>query len=179
MASLATVTTKVEAQTGTPDLTPANWSKSNRPKTGSSANTGPLFSNGQGCRTKGNGLIWTKRLSLWTRLQRKAGLALVASFSRLPAAAKGREPEEGEEIDTEDLVGKRYILMVERTKKGDNSYSNIKSYAPWKRSKTRLERSGRWRYSAGAGLPAGKHLIWINRTFEKGVVFWFKATPHF
>jgi hypothetical protein len=54
---------------------------------------------------------------------------------KIASAALGRELEEGEGIDTEDLVGKRYVLTVERTKKGDNSYSNIKSYSPWKRNK--------------------------------------------
>jgi hypothetical protein len=54
---------------------------------------------------------------------------------KIASAAAGRELEENEPIDTDDLMGKRFVITVEKTKKDDKSYSNIKSYSPWKRAK--------------------------------------------
>lgn len=58
---------------------------------------------------------------------------------QIASAAVGRNLEEGEPIDSDDLLDKRLVLTIEKSQKGDNSYSNIKSFSPWKRKAAAAE----------------------------------------
>ena len=77
-----------------------------------------------------------------------------STLYKVATAALGRELEEGEGIDTDDLEGKRLMLTVEKVKKDNNTYSNITNFAPFGRKKKSAEPVAA--AATGASEPARK-----------------------
>jgi hypothetical protein len=135
MASLATITTKVEAKLETGPYS-GKLVEIRPDKDGKFGKFWPFIFEIDKMQDEGEWVDLDEEVELMDQVTAEGRFGPGSKLFKIASAAKGRELEEGEEIDTEDLIGKRYILMVEKTKKGDNSYSNIKSYAPWKRNKS-------------------------------------------
>ncbi|MEN6356407.1 MAG: hypothetical protein ABFD83_04905 [Armatimonadota bacterium] len=58
-----------------------------------------------------------------------------SNLSKVVTAAFGREIDYagGEQIDTDDLIGRRFFGMVGHVSKGEKTYANILSYSPYKK----------------------------------------------
>ncbi len=65
----------------------------------------------------------------------KGKIAPNTALYQVASAALKRDLEEGEELDTVDLEGKKVVISVEKAKKGDAWFSNIKTFAPFKTKK--------------------------------------------
>jgi hypothetical protein len=135
MPALATVTTKTEAPLNTGTYS-GKLVEIKEPKDGKFGKYWPFIFEIDKMQDDGEWTDLDEEVELMDQVTAEGRFGPNSKLFKIAAAATGRELEEGEGIDTEDLVNKRYILMVEKTKKGENSYSNIKSYAPWKRNKT-------------------------------------------
>jgi hypothetical protein len=135
MTTLATITTKVEAKLETGSYS-GKLVEIKETKEGKFGKYWPFIFEIDKMQDDGEWADLDEEVELMDQVTAEGRFGPGSKLFKIGSAAKGRELEEDESIDTEDLINKRYILTIEKTKKGENTYSNIKSYAPWKRSKT-------------------------------------------
>lgn len=150
MSSLATITIKVEAKLETGSYS-GKLVEIKEMKDGKFGKYWPFIFEIDKFQDEGDWVDMDEEVELMDQVTAEGRFGPGSKLFKIASAAQGRELEEGEEIDTEDLVAKRYILTVEKTKKGDNTYSNIKSYSPWKRSKSGSATAGKETADAATG----------------------------